>query len=102
LGNDIVKDIKWNFGASARREHAVIAVFGAPLDYADLAAEKPRPALYKKTADRFMAAIRELSKREQALRADLLAGRISDDDPRWLASRPVGKLYAFESKEMLR
>ena len=74
----------------------MIAVFGPPVDYADLQAEKPRPALYKKTADRFMAEIKKLAVREQELRAEILAGNISDDDPRWLATRPVGKLYARE------
>jgi len=96
LGNNIAQDIKWNFQPGARREHAVITVFGAPVDYADLLAEKPRPTLYKKTADRFMAAIKKLSEREKELRAELLAGRIADDDPRWLATRPAGKLYARE------
>jgi 1-acyl-sn-glycerol-3-phosphate acyltransferase len=98
LSNNIVQDIKWNFGSEARRSRAVISVFGPPVDYGDLLAEKPRPALYKKTADRFMAEIKKLSERERALRADLLAGKIDDSDPRWLANRPVGKLYAREGK----
>jgi 1-acyl-sn-glycerol-3-phosphate acyltransferase len=96
LGNNIVQDIQWNFGGEARRQHAVILKFGPPLDYRDLLAEKPRPVLYKKTADRFMAEIGKLAAREKELRADLLAGRISDDDPRWVTNRPVGKLYARE------
>jgi 1-acyl-sn-glycerol-3-phosphate acyltransferase len=98
LGNKITEDIAWNFGKDARRRHAVIAVFGPPLDYADLLADKPRPTLYKKAADRFMAEIGKLATREQGLRADLLAGRIGEDDSRWLSNRPVGKLYAFESR----
>jgi 1-acyl-sn-glycerol-3-phosphate acyltransferase len=96
LGNNIGQDIAWNFSRHARRDHAVITVFGDPIDYADLAAEKPRPTLYKKCADRFMVAIKKLSQREKELRADLEAGRITDDDPRWLSHRPVGKLYARE------
>jgi 1-acyl-sn-glycerol-3-phosphate acyltransferase len=96
LGNDIVQDIKSNFGKEARRSAAVISVFGPPVDYADLMAEKPRPTLYKKCADRFMAAIKELSVRERELRADLMAGKISEDDPRWLANRGAPKLYARE------
>lgn len=98
LGNNIVEDIKYNFGPEARRERAVITVFGAPIDYSDLAAEKPRPTLYKKTADRFMAEIKKLAETEKALRADILAGTISEDDPRWLDNRPVGKLYAREGR----
>jgi len=96
LGNNIAKDIQRNFTAGARREHAVITVFGPPIDYADFLAEKPRPTLYKKTADRFMAAIKQLAERERALRAEVMAGHVSDDDPRWLDNRPVSKVYAFE------
>jgi len=98
LGNNIAKDIQRNFGKAARREHAVITVFGAPIDYSDLMAEKPRPALYKKTADRFMAEIGKLSVRERELRAELAAGRISDDDTRWVDDRPVSRLYAREGR----
>lgn len=96
LGNNIVEDVKWNFGKEARGKHAVISVFGKPVDYADLAAEKPRPTLYKKCADRFMAEIKKLSEREKELRADLNAGRLSPDDPRWIGNRGAPKLYAFE------
>ena len=77
---------------------AVITVFGPPVDYADLCAEKPRPTLYKKCADRFMAALGPLKERERALRAELERGEIDDADPRWLANRPVGKLYAREGR----
>jgi 1-acyl-sn-glycerol-3-phosphate acyltransferase len=97
LGNNVLQDIQWNFQDGARREHAVVLVFGKPIEYADLQAEKPRPALYKKTADRFMTEIGKLGQREQQIRAELLAGKISDDDPRWLSTRPVGKLYAREA-----
>ena len=46
-----------------------------------------------------MAAVGKLAVREQALRADLAAGRISDDDPRWLDNRPISRLYAREGRE---
>jgi 1-acyl-sn-glycerol-3-phosphate acyltransferase len=98
LGNNIGQDITWNFGREARRGHAVITVFGAPLDYSDLWQEKPRPTLYKRCADRFMAALGPLKEREKVLRASLIAGEIGDDDPRWLNNRPVGKLYAREGR----
>jgi 1-acyl-sn-glycerol-3-phosphate acyltransferase len=98
LGNNIVQDIAWNLGSEARKSRAVITVFGPPVDYADLMAEKPRPALYKKTADRFMIEVGKLRAREQELRAQVNSGEISDDDPRWLDNRPVGKLYAREGK----
>lgn len=98
LGNNIIEDIRWNFSRDARRSHAVITVFGPPIDYADLCAEKPRPTLYKKCADRFMAAVGSLSARERELRSQILRGEISNDDPRWLTNRPVSKLYAREGR----
>jgi len=96
LGNNIVEDIRLNFTREARRGKAIVTVFGKPLDYSDLLAEKPRPTLYKKTADRFMAEVKKLAVRERELRADILAGRIADDDPRWIDNRDVNKLYARE------
>jgi 1-acyl-sn-glycerol-3-phosphate acyltransferase len=99
LGNNILDDIRANFTKKARRERAIVTVFGPPIDYADLCAEKPRPTLYKKCADRFMAAVKKLTEREQQIRSELAAGTISDDDPRWLNDRPVSKLYAYESRE---
>jgi len=98
LGNNIVEDIRWNFTKDARRAHAVITVFGDPLDYSDLCAEKPRPTLYKKCADRFMAALAPLKERERAIRAELARGEIDDADPRWLTNRPISKLYAREGQ----
>ena len=98
LGNNIAEDIKWNFGKEARRSHAVITVFGPPIDYTDLAAEKPRPTLYKKCADRMMAEVKKLAEREREIRADLMAGRISDEDPRWLENRGASKIYAREAR----
>ncbi len=98
LGNKIIEDITLNFSKEARSVHAVVTVFGPPLDYSDLLAEKPRPTLYKKCADRFMVAIRGLAEREKVIRKDLLAGRIADDDPRWVNNRPVGKVYAREGR----
>jgi 1-acyl-sn-glycerol-3-phosphate acyltransferase len=98
LGNNIVEDVRLNFTKDARKKHAIITVFGDPVDYGDLMAEKPRPTLYKKTADRFMAEIKKLSEREKSLRADIEAGRITADDRRWLGNRNAGKLYAREGK----
>jgi 1-acyl-sn-glycerol-3-phosphate acyltransferase len=95
LSNNFPYNVRVNFSAAARGEGAVIGVFGAPIDYTDLLAEKPRPTLYKKASDRFMAEIKRLGERERALRADIQAGRISRDDPRWLHDRPgASKLFA--------
>lgn len=99
LGNNIIHDVKLNFSANARTKHPVITVFGPPIDYSDLLAEKPRPTLYKKTADRFMAEIKKLSEVEKVLRADILSGKIGPDDARWIDDRgAVPKLYALEGK----
>jgi 1-acyl-sn-glycerol-3-phosphate acyltransferase len=99
LGNNIVDDIRANFSREARRSRAIIAVFGKPIDYRDLCAEKPRPTLYKKCADRFMVEVKKLSLREKELRADIAAGRISEDDPRWLDDRPISRIYAHEGRD---
>jgi 1-acyl-sn-glycerol-3-phosphate acyltransferase len=98
LGNNALDDIRANFGREARTSRAIVLVFGAPIEYADLQAEKPRPTLYKKCADRFMAEVGALAKREQALRTELSSGQISDDDPRWLENRPISRLYAREGR----
>jgi 1-acyl-sn-glycerol-3-phosphate acyltransferase len=99
LGNNALDDIRFNFSSEARRSRAIVTVFGSPIDYRDLCAEKPRPTLYKKCADRFMIEVGKLAIREQALRADLAAGRIADDDPRWLDNRPISRLYAREGRD---
>lgn len=98
LGNNIVTDIAKSFQPGAQRENAVITVFGEPIDYSDLQAEKPRPTLYKKCSDRFMAALKPLAERERGIRADLLAGKIDDDDPRFLENRPISRLHAREAE----
>jgi 1-acyl-sn-glycerol-3-phosphate acyltransferase len=94
LSNDFVKDVRANFEKNIRRERPCICVYGTPIDYDDLLAQKPRPALYKKCADRFREEILKLSHRERELRAQCVAGEISDDDPRWLSNRSSGILYA--------
>ncbi len=99
LGNNIVDDIRVNYSRDARGSRAIVIVFGAPVDYADLCTEKPRPTLYKKCADSFMVEVGKLAAREKALRADLAAGRITDDDPRWINHRPVSRLYAREGRD---
>jgi len=98
LGNNVVRDVAQNFGKHAKRDNAVITVFGKPVDYADLTTEKPRPTLYKKCADRFMAEVGKLAAIEKGLRTQLAAGTLTDDDSRWLNNRPIGKLYAREGK----
>jgi 1-acyl-sn-glycerol-3-phosphate acyltransferase len=98
LGNNVARDIAQNYTSRARTDHAIVVVFGKPLDYSDLLAEKPRPALYKKTADRFMQEVGKLAQREKTLRLELRDGKISDDDQRWLTNRPISRLYAHEAE----
>ena len=98
LGNSAVDDIRANFTRDARRARAIVIVFGSPIDYSDLCVEKPRPTLYKKCADRFMAEVGVLSHRERELRAELTAGAIAEDDPRWIDDRGVSRLYAREGR----
>ena len=88
LGNDVVHEIRDNFRPGIRQRRPVIAVFGDPVDYSAFTASKPRPALYKKTADLIRERIADLIPRERALRAQCEAGQIADDDPRWLVNRP--------------
>jgi len=93
LGNNIVDDVRVNFKRDVRTTKPVIAVVGKPLDISDLTAQKPRPTLYKKTADRLMTAVGALAEREKELRAEALAGHIPDEDPRWLTSWNPPKFY---------
>jgi 1-acyl-sn-glycerol-3-phosphate acyltransferase len=99
LGNKILDDLRANYARDAHGARSIVVVFGAPIDYSDLCAEKPRPTLYKKCADRFMIEVGKLAAREKALRLELAEGAISDDDPRWLDNRPISRLYAREGHD---
>jgi 1-acyl-sn-glycerol-3-phosphate acyltransferase len=94
LSNDLVSDVRANFQSTVRRERPVVIVFGSPIDYSDLLAQKPRPTLYKKTSDLFRQKILELAPRERELRSQCISGQISDSDPRWLTNRPHNPFYA--------
>ncbi|HWM84209.1 MAG TPA: lysophospholipid acyltransferase family protein [Kofleriaceae bacterium] len=87
LSNSYVSDITSTYRRDIRRENPIIIVFGQPLDYSDLSAQKPRAALYKKMSDRIRDAIIELGKREKALREDCARGEIGDDNPGWAMNR---------------
>ncbi len=94
LNNDFVAELRDNFRPHIRRTRPVIAVFGEPIDYSAFTTSKPRPALYKKTADLIRDQIAALIPREKELRAACAAGEIADDDPRWLTNRPHNPWYA--------
>jgi 1-acyl-sn-glycerol-3-phosphate acyltransferase len=93
LGNDILEDVRVSFTSEGRRKHAVTMVVGDPVDLSDLRAQKARPTLYKKAADRMMEVIARLAEVEKPIRAQVEAGEIPDDDPRWLTSWDPPKLF---------
>ncbi len=85
LTNAFVKEVRHAYRPGTHRTDPVILTFGTePVDYSDLAAKKPRLALYKKTSDRIMANIAALGERERELRDRIVSGDIGDDDPGWL------------------
>ncbi|MBP6631608.1 MAG: 1-acyl-sn-glycerol-3-phosphate acyltransferase [Kofleriaceae bacterium] len=95
INNDFLGEVRYSWRDIARRERPIIGVFGPPIDYSKFLAEKPRPTVYKRCADFLMSKVAELIPTEQALRAQCVAGQISDDDPRWLSNRrTVSPLYA--------
>jgi 1-acyl-sn-glycerol-3-phosphate acyltransferase len=71
LGNDIVQQIASNFLDGGRRGTPIIVQFGPPVDLGALLAGNPRPAQYKRVADRVLEEIRKLGERERELRASL-------------------------------
>jgi 1-acyl-sn-glycerol-3-phosphate acyltransferase len=87
LSNSYVADITSTFRRDIRRDNPIIIVFGKPLDYADLSAQKPRAALYKKMSDRIRDAIIDLGRREKSLREQCARGEIGDDHPGWALNR---------------
>jgi 1-acyl-sn-glycerol-3-phosphate acyltransferase len=87
LSNDVVRDVKLNFHPQGFRQSPIIICYGDPLDYSDLAARRPRAALYKQMSDRTREAITELGARERELRAQCTGGQIPADDPNWISRR---------------
>ena len=92
LSNSYLEDITSTYRRDIRRERPVIVVFGQPLDYADLAAQRPRATLYKKMSDRIRDNILELGKREKLLREQCNRSEVGDDDPRWVMNRAFRSL----------
>jgi len=87
LSNSYFEDITSTFRRDIRRDNPVIIAFGQPIDYADLAAQKPRAALYKRMSDRIRDAIVALGSREKVLREQCARGEIGDGDPGWAVNR---------------
>jgi len=65
LGNNILSELtsRWNSKAGP-----INCVFGAPVDFGDLLEGKPRPAQYKRVADRIAAEIKKLGEIERKAR----------------------------------
>jgi 1-acyl-sn-glycerol-3-phosphate acyltransferase len=91
LSNSYAQDITDTYRKDIRRERPIIIVFGRGIDYSDLAQQKPRAALYKRTADRIRDAIIRLGEREREIRAACLRGEILDDHPGWVMNHALGR-----------
>ncbi len=69
LSNDLVEQVVANFKDGGRGGTPVYVLFGPPVELDDLLAGKPRPAQYKRVADRCLDAVRVLAERERELRS---------------------------------
>lgn len=90
LSNSYVQDITDTYRKGIRRERPIVIAFGDPVDYSDLAQQKPRAALYKRTADRIRDAIAALGEREREIRAACARGEIPDAHPNWVMNHRLG------------
>lgn len=68
LGNELLRELTSRFDAQSPSERPINCVFGAPVDFGELLEGKPRPAQYKRVADRILEAIRALGHIERGLR----------------------------------
>jgi 1-acyl-sn-glycerol-3-phosphate acyltransferase len=75
LSNDFFGQVVSNFRRDDRRGEPIILVFGAPVDFGDLLRGTPRPAQYKRVADRVREDLIRLGARERELRAALTRAR---------------------------
>jgi 1-acyl-sn-glycerol-3-phosphate acyltransferase len=94
MSNNLLRDIRSNYQRDIRRTNPAICVIGAPVDCDDLYAVTPRPALYKRAADRFRDGIMAAGAREKELRTQCAAGDMPDSHPNWLSNRGRGHFYA--------
>ena len=70
LGNDVARELTSRFDAKAPAERPIYVVFGPPVDFGALLDGTPRPAQYKRVADRIIDTIRalgEVERRERGL-----------------------------------
>jgi 1-acyl-sn-glycerol-3-phosphate acyltransferase len=71
LGNDLLRELTSRWDERAPEERPIHCVFGAPVDFGGLLEGTPRPAQYKRVADRILGTIRSLSEIERGLRTDV-------------------------------
>jgi 1-acyl-sn-glycerol-3-phosphate acyltransferase len=71
LINDLPRQVWSNFDGSGT---AIIAVFGAPIDFGELLAQPSTPRTHQAIAERALKAVAALGQEEKALRAELGAG----------------------------
>ena len=108
LRNDIVDDVRVNFAQRRAPDPAGDRGRRQADRLADLAAQKPRPTLYKKTADRLMQAVGDAGRAREASSAPSALGRrdprrrsavadqleptavLPDPDQAWVSRRHVG------------
>ncbi len=69
ISNDILKEVGARFSPRRARERPINCVFGAPVEFGGLLDGKPRPAQYKRVADRILEEIRKLGEIERAERS---------------------------------
>jgi 1-acyl-sn-glycerol-3-phosphate acyltransferase len=68
LLNDLRRQVRSNFDGTGRK---VVVVFGEPVDFEDLYAERSSPKLHQAIANRTLEAIGELGREEKELRLEL-------------------------------
>src|SRR5690606_21526906 len=94
LSNSLKQEWRMRRQRDGRRTDPLILVFGRPLDYASLSGGRIGARSSKLLPDRFGDAILRCGDVERSLRIECAAGRIADDDPRWLTNRAGGRFYA--------
>jgi 1-acyl-sn-glycerol-3-phosphate acyltransferase len=68
LINDLARQVASNFDGTGK---PIIIVFGAPIDFGDLLAQRASPRVHRTIGERCLQAIGELGAEERRLRADL-------------------------------
>lgn len=87
LTNNLLYELRARRVPNIRRDDPCIAIFGKPMNYDDLLTENPRPALYKKFADRSRDEILALGAVAKQISNQCQEGKIDDADPGWMSNR---------------